>query len=222
MIETILPPFVVSADTFADVNPAEEMLFPEEEAAITKAVDKRRNEFITARACARRALKLLGRPPAPVPPGVRGEPQWPANVIGSITHCAGYRGAVLGEPEQTATIGIDAEPNQPLPNGVLEAIGLPEERSEVAAMLSDSPEIRWDRLLFCAKEAVYKAWFPLTGRWLNFEDARVTVDPHQDRFSARLLVDGPMVNGRKLRGFSGRWMSENGLILTAIVMPRTD
>ncbi|WP_084957660.1 4'-phosphopantetheinyl transferase family protein [Thermoactinospora rubra] len=221
MIEAILPPFVVSADTFDDVDPGERILFPEEEAVIGKAVDKRRREFVTGRACARRALELLGRPPAPVLPGPRGEPRWPAGVVGSITHCAGYRGAVLGESARTAAVGIDAEPDEPLPRGVLEAVSLPEERAQIARLLAERPQVRWDRLVFCAKEAVYKAWFPLTGRRLGFEDAHVTVDP-AGRFSARLLVGGPAVNGRELRGFSGRWLGERGLLLTAIVVPRLD
>jgi 4'-phosphopantetheinyl transferase EntD len=49
-------------------------------------------------------------------------------------------------------------------SGVLDRISLPDER----AMLGDlaAPGPRWDLLLFSAKESVYKAWFPLTGRWL--------------------------------------------------------
>ncbi len=42
-------------------------------------------------------------------------------------------------------------------------------------MLPPGPS--WDRLLFSAKESVYKAWFPLTGRWLGFEEAAITINP---------------------------------------------
>ena len=78
----------------------------------------------------------------------------------------------------------------------------------------------WDRMLFCVKESVYKAWFPLTGRWLGFEDACVDFNPDAKSFSARLLVPGPVVNGRHLDGFTGRWLVSGGLIVTAIVIPR--
>src|SRR5262249_33599292 len=61
----------------------------------------------------------------------------------------------------------------------------------------------WDRLLFSAKESVYKAWFPLARRWLGFEEADVTLDP-AGRFTARLLVPGPV------SGFTGRWTVHNG------------
>ena len=38
--------------------------------------------------------------------------------------------------------------------------------------------------MFCAKESVYKAWFPMTGRWLGFEDATLTVEPNAGIFRA--------------------------------------
>ena len=73
-------------------------------------------------------------------------------------------------------------------------------------------------MLFSAKESVYKAWFPLTRRWLGFEEASVTIDPVRQAFTARLLVDGPVVNGARLAGFEGRWRVRDGLIGTAIVI----
>jgi 4'-phosphopantetheinyl transferase EntD len=75
-------------------------------------------------------------------------------------------------------------------------------------------------MLFCAKETVYKAWFPLTGRWLGFEQAAITIDPSDGTFTARLLVPGPEVDGRELTAFAGRWLARRGLILTAISIPR--
>ena len=53
----------------------------------------------------------------------------------------------------------------------------------------------WDRLLFCAKESVYKAWFPLAKRWLDFQDAAITVDPVRRTFTARLAGSGPAGRG---------------------------
>jgi 4'-phosphopantetheinyl transferase EntD len=79
--------------------------------------------------------------------------------------------------------------------------------------------VPWDRLLFCAKEAVYKAWFPLAGRWLGFEEAAITFAPDAGTFSARLLVPGPAVGGGPLDGFSGRWLARGGLLLAAIAVP---
>ena len=217
MIESILPTGPVAVDTFVD--PPGATLFPEEEPLVERAVEKRRLEFTTARWCARRAMAELGHPPAPVLRGERGRPLWPAGLVGSLTHCAGYRGAVLASRESFTTIGIDAEPDEPLPDGVLATVTRPGERERIEALLREHPAVRWDRLLFSAKESVYKAWFPLTSRWLGFEEADLLIDPTAGTFSARVLATGGRIDGRPLTGFDGRWMAANGLILTAIAVP---
>ncbi len=216
MLEEILPGAVAVAATREDL--LETALFPGEEVAIEQAVEKRRREFITARACAREALAQLGLPPSPIPSGPRGEPRWPEGIVGSITHCAGYRACAVARAGDLASIGIDAELDQPLPEGVLGDIALAEERRLLQGLHREAPSVHWDRLLFSIKESVYKAWFPLAQRWLGFEEAAVAIDP-QGCFSARLLVPGPVLGGRELRGFRGRWLAREGLLLAAIAHP---
>jgi 4'-phosphopantetheinyl transferase EntD len=216
VIGDILPPEVAVAEEFGDVPDV--VLFPEEEAVIARAVDKRRREFTTARACARAALAQLGLPPAPILPGLRGAPGWPPGVVGSITHCAGYRACAVARDREVVTIGLDAEPHDQLPSGVLDAVSDGGERARLAALAAARPDVCWDRMLFSAKESVYKAWFPLTRRWLGFEEASVDIDPVTGTFTARLLVEGPLVNGTALTAFAGRWLVSNGLIATAIAI----
>jgi 4'-phosphopantetheinyl transferase EntD len=216
VIGDILPPAVSAAEEFGDVPDV--VLFPEEEAVIARAVDKRRREFSTARACARAALAKLGLPPVPIVPGLRGAPQWPPGVVGSITHCAGYRASAVARDDEVVTIGLDAEPHDRLPAGVLGAVASEAEQARLAALAAVRPGVCWDRMLFCVKESVYKAWFPLTRRWLGFEDASVDIDPVGGTFTARLLTSGPVVNGAPLTGFEGRWLVRDGLIATAIVI----
>jgi 4'-phosphopantetheinyl transferase EntD len=218
VIGGILPGRVAVAEAFEDLPGT--VLYPSEEAVIANAVEKRRREFTTARACARRALAALGVPPAPIVPGLRGAPQWPDGIVGSITHCAGYRGCAVARQEDVVTLGLDAEPHERLPSGVLEAISSGEERDRIAALRASAPGVCWDRMLFCVKETVYKSWFPLTRRWLGFEEASVDFDPESRTFTARLLVAGPVVNGAALTLFRGRWLVSNGLIATAIVITR--
>lgn len=216
MIEELLPPVAVVSALRTD--PPGATLFAEEEAQVARAVAKRRAEFTTVRHCARDALARLGVPPAPILPGPRGAPIWPAGVVGSMTHCDGYRAAAVARATDLHSLGIDAEPNDRLPDGVLEAVSLPEERDWIQRRRAVRPEVWWDRLLFSAKESVYKAWFPLTGRWLDFSEALIT--PVDDgAFTARLLVPGPTVNGVQLAGFSGRWATRGGIVATAITVP---
>lgn len=210
MIDAILPDVVVSKESFGD-DP-EATLFAEETALVARAVDKRRREFTTGRHCARAALALLGFPAAPILTGERGAPVWPAGVAGSITHCAGYRAAAVSV--DVLSLGIDAEPAAPLPDGILQTISLPRERTMLTALGGDHP---WDRLLFSAKESVYKAWFPLARRPLDFADALVGIDL-DGWFTARLLVPGPRAGDAELRGFTGRWLVAEGLLMTAVTV----
>jgi 4'-phosphopantetheinyl transferase EntD len=109
-----------------------EALLPEEEVLVARAVGQRRAEFTTVRTCARIALGRLGLPPAPLLSGPKREPLWPAGVVGSITHCDGYRAAAVARASEVAAIGIDAEPHDPLPAGILDRVTLPAERAHPA------------------------------------------------------------------------------------------
>lgn len=198
-----------------------EALLPEEEPLVARAVEKRRAEFTTVRTCARRALGRLGLPPAPLLSGDKREPLWPAGVVGSLTHCAGYGAAAVAWASDLATVGIDAEPHDKLPDGVLERVSLPVEQRELRALPAG---VHWDRLLFSAKESVYKAWFPLARCWLGFEDARLAFtpgpDPTRGTFTAELLVPGlPPVAGRAVRVLPGHYAVGGGLLATAISLP---
>jgi 4'-phosphopantetheinyl transferase EntD len=216
MIEQVLPSGVAWAETLDD--PPEAELLPAEHAAVVRAVDRRRREFTTGRHCARQALARLGVGPVAILPGPAGEPGWPEGVVGSITHCAGYRAAVVARAADRPAVGIDAEPHEPLPAGVLDAVARPEERAQLDRLAAATPTTAWDRLLFCAKEATYKAWYPLGRRMLDFDDATVTLDPG-GTLTVRLLVTVPVpvVAGHgELRGLAGRWTVGDGLVLAAV------
>ncbi|MGW1916238.1 4'-phosphopantetheinyl transferase family protein [Streptomyces sp. NPDC002076] len=223
MIGELMPGTVVCAEAFEDRD--EEALFPEERRVLGHAVERRRREFATVRACARQALAGLGLPPAPVLPGVRNIPQWPAGVVGSMTHCDGYRAAALARASDVTAVGIDAEPDGPLRQGVLESIALPR---ELAWARTASPvPVHRDRLLFSAKECVYKAWFPMMRSELDFDDAEIIFSgtagagPEQGAhgaFHARILRPARNAAGQRVGAFSGRWAARRGLLVTAIVL----
>jgi 4'-phosphopantetheinyl transferase EntD len=219
LIARIVPDGVAAAELFSD--PPGLVAHPQEEPLIARAVEKRRREFIGARHCARQAMSRLGVEPAPILKGDKGAPVWPRGVVGSLTHCDGYRGAVLGYSLQVRSLGIDAEPHDRLPDGVLDAVSLDVERTWLAS--ATDTDLHWDRVLFCAKEATYKAWFPLTGRWLGFEDAHITFERDESgatsgTFRSKLLVPGDTSDGPPLTGFDGRWLVDDGLVLTAITV----
>jgi 4'-phosphopantetheinyl transferase EntD len=207
MIQTLVPGSAC-AEMFGDVP--ESTMFVSEAAKVAGAVAERRREFGTVRWCARKALARIGAPAVPILPDGDGAPRWPAGVVGSITHCAGYRAAAVARSGELHAVGIDAEPHAPVPAEALELIARVEERRHLRALEDADPGRHWSRILFCAKEAIYKAWFPLTRRWLEFADLSTTLRP-DGTFSARLLVEAPL----ELRSFDGRWAVADGLIVAA-------
>jgi len=207
VVEQILPGVVATVSTRGEL---EAELAASELAAIRRAVASRRREYTTARACAHAALSRLGLPPDPIPPGPAGEPQWPAGVVGGITHCEGYRAAAVARRRDVGALAIDAEPNRPLPAGVLAAITAGEERARLRRHRKEATDVCWDRLLFSAKEAVFKLWFPLTGDKLGFEDASVEFDLATGTFRGCLRSGRPALKGR--------WVAGEGLIVTGICL----
>lgn len=216
MMAPLLPAATV-VEAFGDTVPAP--LFPEEELLVARAVDKRRTEFATARRCAREALARHGFAPAPLLTGERGQPLWPTGMVGSITHCAGYRAAAVARAADLGSVGVDAEPHHPLPGGVLDAIALPTELARLRTLAGSHPGVCWDRVLFSAKESVYKAWFPLARRWLDFTEADLAFDPAAGTFSARVLIDAPRYGDIALSRFDGRFAASADLVVTAVTVP---
>ena len=207
------PVVVVEVPTDATAEP----LHPDEDAVLGRVVESRRREFTLGRHCARLALERLGVPLAPILPGPTREPLWPAGVAGSISHCALWCAAAAAPTALVASIGVDVEIDEPLPDEVIDLVLISDEREWLGAA---PPGICWDRLLFSAKESVYKAWYPLMHRWLGFEDVCVRIDPKNRVFSAELLSTRLVVDGRDFTGLGGRFDFNSGILATAIIVPQ--
>jgi 4'-phosphopantetheinyl transferase EntD len=224
MIDRIIRPPATCAEAFDDAG--QPPLYPEEWRIVERSVSKRQLEFTTGRACARRALGQLGIPAAPLLTGEGGAPAWPCGTVGSITHCRGYRAAVAARRRDVRAVGIDAEPNEPTPGRILEAIALPQEQRMVLVLKEFRPAVCWDRLLFCAKEAVFKAVFSSTGRRLGFDEAAVTFDPVHEAFSVTGTPAGAIA--RTFDGLArpatirGSWLLGGGTLVAALVVLEQD
>lgn len=181
-----------------------------EKALVSGAIDSRKAEFGDARTCAHSAIaELTGAPSlTPILRGRRGMPVWPEPVIGSMTHTDGFRAAVVSPRSLVRSIGIDAELAQPLPAGVVDSISTPQERKALKSWGVDFGS----RLLFCAKEATYKAWYPVTGKWLGFEDAQVDLHPDGTFISYILL------RPTTIHFIEGNWSVEDGYVIATAVV----
>ncbi len=147
------------------IVPGDELgLLPEEAAAIPSRVAEVRRASGAVRIVARGLLARIGHPDCALPTRVMEGPRWPAGVIGSLAHDAHVAIAAVGTRRDARAVGIDIEPPEILPPETLELVATPEERRRIA----DDP---WrGRLLFAAKEAVYKAVYPLDGVFLEHHD----------------------------------------------------
>lgn len=184
-------------------------LHPLEKALVAHSVDIRKAEFGDARWCAHQALRELGRDSGdPILRGERGMPLWPSSVSGSLTHTDGFRAAVVAPRLLVRSMGLDAEPAEPLPKDVLGSIARVGEMPQLARLEANGIHCA-DRLLFCAKEATYKAWFPLTHRWLGFEQAEI------DLRDDGTFVSYLLVRPTPVPFISGKWVLRDGYVIAA-------
>jgi len=201
----LFPPGVAVAavPVTADHSPPD----PAEAPAVAAAVPARRAEFAAGRAAARRAMAALGHPPAAIPMGLDREPLWPAGLEGSIAHAAGVAVAAVrvGRP-----IGLDVEEDAPLEPDLWPVICDPDE----LARLPGEDRGRLVRQVFSAKEAAYKAQFPLTRSLFGFDMLVLRLEG--GGFTARFRQDvGPLVAGHQM---CGRIAWVQGLILTGVAV----
>ena len=92
-------------------------------------------------------MQQIGVPAVAVIPGVDRAPRWPVGVVGSMTHCAGYRAAAVARSDELFGVGIDAEPHAALPDAVLDLVLRDEERARLPALTDAYPDLHWDRIL---------------------------------------------------------------------------
>ncbi|MEZ5788024.1 MAG: 4'-phosphopantetheinyl transferase superfamily protein [Xanthobacteraceae bacterium] len=150
------------------IAPGDDVALLDEEAqSITSAVVAVRRASGTARLVARDLLKRLGYPACSVPKTKSGAPAWPAGVIGSLAHDEQIAVAAVALRRDFEALGVDVEPAEPLPPDVLDLVATARER----AGLGNDP-LR-GRLLFAAKEAVYKALYPRHRVFLEYHDIEV-------------------------------------------------
>ena len=126
----------------------------------------------------------LGVEPVGVGRGDGGEPLWPADVVGAISHSQDVAVAVVGRRMHYAGLGVDVE--EPARGPTARAARLVCRPSEMAWA---DPEAGTQRLtmLFSAKEAVFKALYPIEHVWLGFADAELTWRADRDAFEASML-----------------------------------
>jgi 4'-phosphopantetheinyl transferase EntD len=201
-----------------------ESLYYEEAQAIgVGASAKRASEFATGRLCARQVLAELGVYGFPVRRNVDRSPRWPGGIVGSITHTVGFCGAVAVEQRRFAGLGVDAEVTSRVTPELWCKILT---AAENAALEARAPEDRdWRAAaIFSAKESFFKAQWPLTSRWIGFEEVEIELYPDVgDEHHGTFLVRPHSTACRGIFPFdayAGRFRLDGNLVVTGIALER--
>lgn len=155
-----------------------------------KGVSKRQTEYLAGRLCAREALhRVIGTPCIPAVNEDR-SPRWPAGVVGSITHGAGWAAAAVARREQWRGIGLDVE--SPIPasraDRLVAEILTPREL-EGYSRLDEAQRSLLVTLTFSIKESLFKALYPLVNQRFYFHEAELVQHDSSGRARLRLLSD---------------------------------
>lgn len=181
-------------------------------------VTLRKRRFQLGRVAAARALTEIGRKPEPIGTGPLGEPLWPRDTVGSITHSAGVALSIVAWSSQIRAVGLDLEQLRPV--------------SEIEGLVAFGPEVDWleasmdeserqRRLLelFSAKETIYKALSPLVGSYFGFEAARLS-ESGDGFFQVQLAASiGAVVEDGAIPGVNKHWFGES--LVTWLLIPST-
>lgn len=190
-------------------------LWPQEQEAVRDAVMARQLEFKAGRFAARLAMEDLGIARAPIPAGPDRGPVWPKGLTGSISHCETTCVAAVARNRDVLSLGLDVEPAVGLEHDLIDIVCTDAER---AWLSRQKPEIRavLAKLIFSAKEASYKAQFPVTRQIFDFHGLSLEIDFQASRFTALFCQNvPPFAEGQRL---SGGFAIAKGLIVTALVL----
>ena len=208
-LRAVLPPGV--AVGAADPTAPETGLWPEESAAMARAIPTRRREFAAGRRAARAAMQALDLPGAAISPGPDRAPIWPTGTVGSVSHGGGACLALVARQGAITGLGIDLEPAEALPRDMIETVCTSTERDAITV------HDLLGRVIFCAKEAVYKAQYPLSRQTLEFHDLETSIDLAEGQFEACFArACPPFQAGARI---PGHIVIAEGIILTVVILP---
>ena len=163
------------------------LLYLEEQECVRNAVPMRRREFAQGRLLARQAFARFGIRDFPLLVGTDRAPIWPDNLVGSITHCSGYCGVAVAQQRVFAGVGLDAEGSEPVDQALIPMICTPPEISWLESVRAGAGRVA--KLIFSAKESIFKCVYPMAKTFLDFHDCRIELDLARGTFAATILRD---------------------------------
>lgn len=190
--------------------------WPEERLAVSRAVERRRFEYLAARHLARQAFAELGVRPCAVLNHADRSPCWPTELIGSLSHTSGWCGVALSRRDSgLSSLGIDAERLVAMSVGVLERVlTVAELADHEASGRSPSGAV----LRFSAKEAIYKALYPRLKRFIGFHEVEVWPNEAESTFEVRAVSQQLASELRQLPAPQGRYRRDDDICVTSVIL----
>lgn len=158
-----------------------EHLHSEELIIISKAIEKRRYEFSTGRLCARKALQQLGKYNCILTQAENGEPIWPEQTTGTISHSKKWAAAAVSTTTDIMAIGFDIETVSRVSSDILKRIITDSEKEQLKKKDKQKAQ-EYKALIFSAKEAFYKALSKLYSKTLRFKDVSIILKENSTEF----------------------------------------
>ncbi len=187
---------------------SEEGLIGTEQAAVARAIPKRRAEFAAGRRAARAALLQAGFPAAEIARDTKRAPIWPEGAIGSITHDNGLALACVANRRSVTHLGLD----------LAEAVDFPDHlRGEILHTPAELAQTGLEaRMSFAAKEAVFKAFYPEVGRFFGFGAAEIVPDMAGEAFT--ILLRQQLGTAEIGTRFRGRFVIDDGRLAALVAI----
>ncbi|WP_284243639.1 4'-phosphopantetheinyl transferase family protein [Thalassotalea insulae] len=141
------------------------------------SVVKRQAEFLAGRISAKETLLRSGlyqsNPPT-INIGQQRNPIWPEHLIGSISHTHNHAMCAISLKKHNSCIGIDIENH--MSDELADKIGCSiYSEDEIKKLVNEKLSHKLaSTLIFSAKESLFKAIYPLVGRYFDFDCATVT------------------------------------------------
>jgi 4'-phosphopantetheinyl transferase EntD len=186
-----------------------------EQSAAASMKPARRSEFIHGRACARAALAAMGIPDPVIPVGADREPVWPDGIVGSISHCETVAAAATARREEIGGLGIDLELAEPLDRQTLKLVC---RETEQAWLRHSDDRLLLAKLIFSAKESLFKCIWPIIRQFVDFQDIGIRIDIDTNTFVPVDWVDN--LPAPVIGSIRGRYLLRDGWIMTTACLPR--
>ncbi|MAX66282.1 MAG: 4'-phosphopantetheinyl transferase superfamily protein [Bacteriovoracaceae bacterium] len=190
---------------------------------LSKASKLRKNEFLAGRYCAIKAAEKLEYYLEDLPRDLQTRaPQWPSQLVGSISHSKAYAISIVARSCDYYSLGLDIETFIVARKvSVIEKMVLTDSDYVLTQDLIQShPLEEIYTIIFSAKESLYKLIYPLCKCYFDFKEANIKhIDVNRQSFAIEIISSKAQLKPYKST-YYGAYFIENDQVLTVLSLPK--